>query len=109
MENLQVSFSAVFPIFLTIALGYVLRVCKVWGEPTITKLNGLVFRVFLPVHVFLSIYNSDLASVFNGKFVAFVCVSIAALFLLLSLLIPRIEPEPRRRHSWHASGLCCVR
>ena len=97
MENLQVSFSAVFPIFLTIALGYVLRVCKVWGEPTITKLNGSVFRVFLPVHVFLSIYNSDLASVFNGKFVAFVCVSIAALFLLLSLLIPRIEPEPRRR------------
>ena len=97
MENLQVSFSAVFPIFLTVALGYMLRICKVWGEPTVTKLNGLVFRVFLPVHVFLSIYNSDFSSVFNGRFVAFVCISTAVLFVLLSLVIPLAEPEPRRR------------
>ena len=97
MENLQVSFAAVFPIFLTVALGYMLRICKVWGEPTVTKLNGLVFRVFLPVHVFLSIYNSDFSSVFNGSFVAFVCISTAVLFVLLSLVIPLAEPEPRRR------------
>lgn len=97
MQNLQISFSAVFPIFLTIALGYILRICKVWGEPTITKLNEIVFRVFLPVHVFLSIYNADFAAVFNGKLVGFVCISILILFLLLSLLIPLIEKEPCRR------------
>lgn len=97
MENLQVSFAAVFPIFLTIALGYALRICKVWGELTVTKLNKLVFRAFLPVHVFLNVYQSDFASVFNGRFILFICISIAALFLLLSLLIPRLESDPRRR------------
>lgn len=97
MDNLMVSFSAVFPIFLSVALGYLLRVCRVWGEPTISKVNSLVFRVFLPIHVFLSVYQSDFHTVFNVKLVGFICLSIAGLFLFLSLLIPLIEKNPKRR------------
>lgn len=97
MSNLQVSFSVVFPLFLSIALGYFLRVVKIWSEPTISKVNGLVFKVFLPVSVFLNVYRSDLNRAFNMKMVLFCCIGIFCMFLFFSLLVPLIEGEPRRR------------
>lgn len=97
MSNLEVSFSVVFPIFLSIALGYFLRIVKVWSEPTISKVNRLVFKAFLPVSVFLNIYNSDLSQSFDMSIVSFTVVAILTVFLFCSVLVPLIEKEPRRR------------
>lgn len=97
MESLQLSFSIVFPLFLSILLGYILRILKVWAEPTIGKVSSLVYKVFIPTSIFLSIYRADIQSVFSAKIAIFSAVCIIVLFLFLSLFTMYGEKNPRKR------------
>ena len=97
MSNLQASFEVVFPLFALMTLGYVMRCVKLWEEPIITKVNKLVFQLFLPVSIFLNILKSDLSEVFSIKMTIFSCVMVALVFGVLCGVIPLIEKEPKRR------------
>ena len=57
MSNLILSINVVLPLFLCIALGYFLRCIRMIDEPTQKNLNKLCFRVFLPIHLFLSLIH----------------------------------------------------
>lgn len=55
---------AILPILLVILLGYVTRRVGPWSEDFFKTLNGLCFRLFLPIHLFCNIYAlQDLSSV----------------------------------------------
>ena len=93
MNNLLLSFNVILPIFISIALGYFLRRIKLLNEESLDKLNGLSFKVFLPIFLFNNIYSTDLSSAFNGKLILFSIAGITALFLLLMLIIPLMEKD----------------
>ena len=48
MENLVLSFTVVFPLFVQLVLGYGLKRIKLLDDHTLGVCNKLVFRVFLP-------------------------------------------------------------
>ena len=60
-------------------------------------MNGLVFKVFLPLVLFLNVYQSDFANAFSLRLVLFSIICVSACFLLLFFLIPRIEKDDKRR------------
>jgi len=97
MANLILAFNVVLPLFLCIVLGYFLRAIGMIKEITQKDLNRLCFKVFLPIYLFNSIYTTDLAVAFDGRLVIFAVCGVVGLFLLLMLLIPRIEKENPRR------------
>lgn len=97
MSNLQASFAVVFPLFALMALGYIMRCAKMWEEPIITRINKLVFQLFLPVSIFLNILNSDIHEVFSLKMTLFACAAVAVVFGVLCGIIPLIEKAPPRR------------
>ena len=97
MENLILSFNVVLPLCLCIALGYFLYRINMIEEATQKSMNKLVFRVFLPVYIFNSIYTTDIAKVFDIRLVALTVFGILGIFMALMVLIPRIEQDNAKR------------
>lgn len=97
MDNLILSFNVVLPIFLCILLGYFLRRLHMVDTPSLNVMNKLCFKVFLPIYLFNNIATTNLAAAFNGKLLATAYLGVTAQFILLMLLIPRLEKENPRR------------
>jgi len=97
MGNLILSFNVVLPIFLCILLGYFLRRIRMVDTPSLNVMNKLCFKVFLPIYLFNNIATTNLAAAFNGKLLATAYLGVTAQFILLMLLIPRLEKENPRR------------
>ena len=81
MENLIISLNVVLPLFLLIALGYGLKKIRMYDTSTLKTINKLVFKVFLPVYLFYSIYSKDLSAAFDLKVILFAIVSLLIWFL----------------------------
>ena len=97
MENLILSINVVLPLFLLMALGFVLNRMKLMTEPALTQMNNVTFRVLLPTLLFVNIYQTDLDSALNGRLMVFAPALVLASFLILMVLVPCIEKENRKR------------
>ena len=97
MENLIVAFNAVLPVMLCIMLGYFLARINMIKEELRKGLNSLCFKVFLPMYLFNSVYETDVSTAFNPGLMIFCCLGMIAWFAALMVVIPRMEQENPRR------------
>lgn len=88
MSNFALSFEVVFPLFVMMALGYILRRIHIFNENFLGELNNLVFKVFLPLLLFINVYKSDFKSAFNAKLILFSIIAICIVFFALLLIVP---------------------
>ena len=66
MESLIISFNAIVPMFLIIAIGYTFKSIG-WITPAeVKRFNKIVFHTFMSAMLFRSIYNSDLPLRYNN-------------------------------------------
>ena len=61
-ENLAISVNAVLPLIICMAAGYLFRRTKLVDEGFCRKCNTFCFKTFLPLMIFMNVYNSDLES-----------------------------------------------
>lgn len=97
MENLIISFNVVLPLFLCMALGYFLKWLKMYDDAALKTMNKLVFKVFLPIYLFKSVFSSNLSEALDAKLITFSVCGILVWFALLMLVIPRLEKENEKR------------
>ena len=97
MENLIISLNVVLPLFLLMALGYVLKIIKMCDVATLKMINKLVFKVFLPVYLFHSIYSTDLSAAFDLKVILFAVLGLLLWFVLLMFVVPLFEKNNAKR------------
>lgn len=71
LNNLLFCLNAVIPIFLMMILGAIFMKKKVFDEGFVNKLNSFVFKISLPVLVFIDMGKSDFHDIWDGKFVVF--------------------------------------
>ena len=91
------SFNVVLPLFLMIVLGYSLKRIRVYDEHTISGVNQLVFKVFLPLLLFINIYQTDVAGVFDLKLMLVAVLGVLGSFFMTWLIIAWIEKDNRKR------------
>ena len=82
------SFKVVFPLLALMVLGYFLKTRGLLDKSTIKSMNGLIFRVFLPVNLFMNIYSSDINKTFDLFLILYACVSLVVIFIILCLIVP---------------------
>ena len=75
-EIFMYSFNAVMPILLLALTGYILKVTGFADESFFKKANALVFKLFLPVLLFVNIYKIDNLTLINWKCIIYCAVSI---------------------------------
>lgn len=96
-DNFIVAVSAVVPMFCLMAIGAFVKFQKWLTDEELNHMNRMVFRVFFCCMLFYSIYTTELATSFRPKLMLFGACGVLAIFALLMILIPRIEPDNRRR------------
>lgn len=91
------SFNVVLPLFLMIVLGYSLKRIRVYDEHTISGVNQLVFKVFLPLLLFINIYQTNVTGVFDLKLMLVAVLGVLGSFFMTWLIIAWIEKDNRKR------------
>ena len=90
ITNLIFSLNATMPLFIMMMLGFVLKKMHFLDEHSTGAINKLVFKVFLPVLLFIDLAGKDFVSIWDTKMVAFcfvatvVSIALAAGLSLLS-------------------------
>ncbi len=74
------------PIFIVIAIGFLIRKKNIISEDGVSLLNKLAYNIGLPALFFLSITNYDLGDIFNIQIIKVIYLTYA-ISILLSVLI----------------------
>lgn len=95
MENLLLSFSVVFPLFVYMLLGLGIRRMGLLKEADFKALNRVVFRLFISTMLFISIYKSDLKASIDKNLFVEVVILVLAIYAVLCLTVPRVVKEKK--------------
>ncbi|MCC8070095.1 MAG: AEC family transporter [Ruminococcus sp.] len=89
MENFLFSLNATVPVFLIIFLGWFLKEKKIISKEFVPTTNDLVFKILLPIQLFMDISSTDIRSMVDVKFMVFcfvstvICIGLIWLFAVI--------------------------
>lgn len=96
MKNLLISLNVVLPLFLMMATGYIAAKAKAFSPELVSKMNGTVFRIFMPSLLFRQIYTLDLEKDINPGLIAFALISLGLIILISLIIVPRAERDRKK-------------
>lgn len=97
MESIKISFNAIAPMFMIIALGYIFRSIG-WITPTeVKRFNRIVFNTFMPAMIFRSIYASDLSRLIDPGYIGFIMAAIVISLVIALLIVLPLEKDGAKR------------
>lgn len=94
MDVLIYSFSALLPILLPIALGYLIRRLNWVDTRSFAQMNGMIFKTLLPLLIFMNIYQTDELTQLPWRELVFVVLMILLIFLLAWLGTAKSVKDP---------------
>lgn len=97
MSNFILSINVVAPLFLTIAFGYYIKKINLVDDYSLKKMNNLIFKTFLPMLLFINVYNTKIEGGINMRLMIFAPAAILITFLSACIIIPFVEKENRKR------------
>ncbi len=86
LSNLMFCLNATVPLFALMILGYWFVRIGLLKEKTLDNINTFVFKVSLPVMVFLDLAQTNFFEVWDGKYVAFCFLATLASVIIASLM-----------------------
>lgn len=99
MNNIILAFSVVFPLMVMMFVGYELHKFKITDTPSLNVMNKLVFRVFLPILLFLNIYSLEPEKVLNhnnANLLFLASLSIIGCTVITHLVFSRLVKDKRK-------------
>ena len=97
MESLIISLEIVLPLFLLMALGYVIKLTGMMNETSVKQVNKVIFKIFLPLLVFCNIYNTELGESFNSHLLLYGVAGVLIQFVLSLCLAVLLEKDNSQR------------
>ena len=95
MESLIMAARVVIPMAIMVGIGAVLRIVKLADEPTMKKVDKLIFNVFMPMLSFNNIYKTDFTQLTQVGYIVFGCGILTLLFIGCMVIVPRlVRPMP---------------
>ncbi len=71
MSNLIFSLNATMPVFLVMMLGYIFRKTGFISESFASSMNSFVFKIALPVNLFVQLYEVDFWKLWDTSYVVY--------------------------------------
>lgn len=85
----------VIPMAIMVAIGMLLRTVNLTDEPTMKKVDKLIFNVFMPMLSFYNIYKTDFSKLTNVGYIVFGCGLLTLLFIASMVIVPKfVKPMP---------------
>lgn len=96
MDVIFLGLNVVIPLFLVMLAGYTARRVGLINDGGIGATNRLLFWIFLPVLLFVSVYETDLAEAFGFSLILYTVLFTTFIFVSGMILVPRFEKERSR-------------
>lgn len=96
MNDFLFALNTVLPLLLLMSLGFFCRRIGLLTEALVKGVNQLVFKVFLPVNLCVSVMNTPYDTAISTQAFLLAAIGLAADFGVLFLLIPRIEKDRKK-------------
>lgn len=93
MESLRIALEIVLPLFLMMAVGYVIKLTKMMNETSVRQTNNVIFKIFLPLLVFLNIYQTDLSESFDSHLLFYALGGVLLQFILALCIAVLVEKD----------------
>ena len=97
MDSFIFAINAVSPLIIMALIGYTLKRCGIISDDVSKTLNKIVFKVFLPCNLFISVYRIESLSGFDFACAGYAAILIIATFLLAIPLVLLITKANARR------------
>lgn len=95
MESLMMAMKVVLPMAMMVGIGVLFRVYKLADGPTMKKVDGMIFKVFMPMVSFYNIYKTDFTSFSNITYILYGVAVLMLLFFGAMFLVPKfVKPGP---------------
>ncbi len=105
LSNLTYSVNAILPIFLLAVLGALLNRFGKINDIFIETADWLVFKIALPIMLFLEVAGSNLSDSLNPSLILFLIVSVTLSFLTVSVIV-RIAVRDETKRGALIQGCC---
>ena len=86
MQSLIFIFNTVLPVFIIVALGFILRKAGLINDNFVSLSSKIVFNVSLPVLIFIEIAKIDISTILNFELILFVYCGTIISYLLVWFL-----------------------
>ncbi len=83
MDSIILGFTVVFPLLVYMIIGQVVYKSNWLSDITITEMNRLIFKLFLPSMIFLNSYNVDTDNVFTTDNLKLIILAISSVLLMV--------------------------
>lgn len=93
MDNFILSLHAVLPMFLIMAVGYLIRHIGLMDRNDVFNINKVCFRIFLPCMLFHNIYTSDLSGSIRPGLILFAVCSVLVIYFLTTFYVVHTESD----------------
>lgn len=97
MAELKITLDIMLPVFIMLALGWLLRRTGLLCGDVPGKLNKLIFQLFLPVMLFENARSMESLATDDLSMTIFIFFGLLIIWLCAMLLVPRFEKDPRKR------------
>lgn len=97
MDSLFISLNAVVPLFLMMAVGYILRLAGLLNDISSRQVNKCIFKVFLPLMIFVNIYDTGSAAALGSRLLIFAAAGVLIEFLVSLVLVLLTEQDNSKR------------
>lgn len=91
MSVILLGLNVVTPLFIVMLIGYITRRAGLINDNVVGATNRLLFWIFLPSILFVSVYETDLAKAFNVALILYSVIGTTLIFLAGMVLVPRFE------------------
>ena len=95
------------PIFIVIAIGFLIRKKNIISEDGVSLLNKLAYNIGLPSLIFLSITNYNLNDIFNVQIVKIIYITYSLLILLTILINFTVKRSGKTKGAIIVSSFRC--
>ncbi len=97
LENLISTALLIAPFFVYLLLGMFLRRAGILDDEFSAAINGLIFRLFLPVNFFRSMYTSDIRSIFGTPAASYAMIATFVIMFAMTALSKKMSPDPAQQ------------
>ena len=97
MDSFIFAINAVSPIIIMVVIGYILKRIGFLNLEISKVLNKLVFRLFLPVLLFINVYNINAVTDVNLTYIAYAVVFVLVVFAIAVPTVIALTPHAERR------------
>ncbi len=88
--------NVVIPLFIVMLVGYISRTLELINDAGLGATNRLLFWIFLPSILFVSVYDTNISKAFDLALILYAVIFSTLIFLVGMILVPTFEKSRER-------------